>query len=58
MTSDFMENLSIKIYRQLFTDDEWDAIDQAMADFQDYGEEQAELADNIRHKIGLLFREG
>ena len=54
MTSD----LSIKIYRQLFTDDEWDAIDQAMADFQDYGEEQAELADNIRYKIGLLFREG
>ena len=58
MTSDFMEDLSIKIYRQLFTDDEWDAIDQAMADFQDYGEEQAELADNIRHKIGMLFREG
>ena len=44
--------------RDYFTDEEWDAIDQAMGDFQDYGDEQAEYADSIRHKIGMLFREG
>lgn len=54
MTSD----LSIKVYRQLFTNEEWDAIDQAMGDFSDYGDEQADLADSIRHKIGILFQGG
>ena len=28
--------------KEFFTDDQWDAIDRAMADFQDYGEEEAE----------------
>ena len=44
--------------RDYFTEEEWDAIDQAMGDFSDYGEEAVDLADNIRHKIGMLFREG
>jgi len=52
------DTLSIKVYRQLFTDEEWDAIDSAMGDFSDYGDEQADLADRIRHKIGILFQGG
>ena len=48
--------MSTTAIRDYFTDDEWDAIDQAMGDFQDYGEEEAEHADNIRYKIGMLFR--
>ena len=48
--------MSTTAIRDYFTDDEWDAIDQAMGDFQDYGEEEAELADEIRYKIGMLFR--
>lgn len=48
--------MSTTAIRDYFTDKEWDAIDQAMGDFQDYGEEEAEHADNIRYKIGMLFR--
>ena len=44
--------------RNYFTEEEWDAIDQAMGDFSDYGGEEADLADSIRDKIGMLFREG
>ena len=49
-TEDFRD--TVKAY---FTDDQWDAIDRAMADFQDYGEEEAEMSDEIRHKISLLY---
>ena len=41
--------------KEFFTDDQWDAIDRALADFQDYGEEEAEMSDEIRHKISLLY---
>ena len=49
-TEDFRD--TVKAY---FTDDQWDAIDRALADFQDYGEEEAEMSDEIRHKISLLY---
>lgn len=52
------DTLSIKIYRQLFTDAEWNAIDSAMGDYSDYGDEESAIADSIRHKIGILFQEG
>lgn len=41
--------------KEFFTDDQWDVIDRALADFQDYGEEEAEMSDEIRHKISLLY---
>lgn len=41
--------------RSFFTDAEWDAIDSAMADFADYGEQEAETADSIQSKITELF---
>ena len=41
--------------KEFFTDDQWDAIDRAMSDFQDYGEEEAEMSDEIRYKISLLY---
>ena len=49
-TEDFRD--TVKAY---FTDDQWDAIDRALADFQDYGEEEAEMSDEIRYKISLLY---
>ena len=49
-TEDFRD--TVKAY---FTDDQWDAIDRALADFQDYGEAEAEMSDEIRHKISLLY---
>ena len=40
----------------MFTEDEWDAIYSAMADYQDHGEEEAEIAHEIQHKITLMFQ--
>ena len=56
-TTDYAEILN-SLIRDYFTDEEWDAIDQALCNFQDFGEEQAETAAIILDKIGMLFREG
>ena len=37
---------SAAIYKQLFTDAEWDAISSALNDYQDYGDEEANIADS------------
>jgi hypothetical protein len=50
------QNLSASIYRQLFTDAEWDAISSAMKDYSDYGDEEADIADSIDAKISTIFR--
>ena len=34
-----------------FTNDEWDAIDSALSDFQDYGERESELNESVGRKI-------
>ena len=47
---------SAAIYKQLFTDSEWDAISSALNDYQDYGDEQAMIADSIQAKISTIFR--
>ena len=39
----------------MFTEDEWDAIYSAMGDFQDYGDEQTDLARSITSRIAELF---
>lgn len=39
----------------MFTEDEWDAIYNAMADYQDHGEEETELAHSVQEKITALF---
>ena len=46
---------SAAIYKQLFTDVEWDAISSAMADYSDYGDCEANIADNIQAKIAKIF---
>ena len=48
--------MSATIYKQLFTDAEWDAIDSALNDYQDYGTEEANIADSIQAKIATIFR--
>lgn len=47
------DNLSI--VRNFFTDDEWSAIESAMGDYQDYGDEEADIANNIQNKLSKLF---
>ena len=47
---------SAAIYKQLFTDSEWDAISSALNDYSDYGNEEAMIADSIQAKISAIFR--
>ena len=49
------QQLSAKIYRDLFTEDEWDAIFSALSDYQDYGSEEAELSRSAQNKIRKIF---
>ena len=44
------------IYKQLFTDAEWDAISSAMKDYADYGDDEANIADSIDTKISTIFK--
>ncbi len=41
--------------RSLFTEDEWNAIYDAMADYQDHGENETDLAHSVQAKITELF---
>ena len=50
------QKTSAIIYKQLFTDAEWDAISSALNDYQDYGTEEANLADSIQLKISTIYR--
>jgi len=47
---------SAAIYKQLFTDCEWDAISSAMRDYADYGDDEAALADSIDAKISAIYK--
>ena len=49
------QELSASVYRQLFTDAQWDAIDSALSDYADYGDDEAEIATEIKHKIFTIF---
>ena len=50
------EQMSATVYKQLFTDVEWDAISSAMGDYSDYGNEEAMIADSIDAKIATIYR--
>tara|TARA_B100002019_G_C21061313_1_gene494242 strand:- start:337 stop:507 length:171 start_codon:yes stop_codon:yes gene_type:complete len=39
----------------MFTDDEWNAIYDAMAEYQDHGEVECDLAYSVQEKITALF---
>lgn len=44
-----------KVIRSFFNDSEWDAIDCALSDYKDYGEEEKELTEGIHGKMYHLF---
>ena len=46
MTRDFSID-QLQLIRSFFTEDEWNAIDSALADYQDYGEIEGELTSSI-----------
>jgi len=41
--------------KDIFTEDEWNAIYDAMADYQDHGETETELSHSVQSKITELF---
>ena len=45
----------LQIIEGFFTDDEWNAIEYALEDYQDYGDNAAELASQIGDKIYSLY---
>ena len=50
------QELSATVYRNLFTDAEWDAIVSAMLDYADYGDNEADIADSISRKVHEIFK--
>ena len=51
-----MTNDNLQSVRDFFTHDEWNAIEYALADYQDYGETESELASQIGDKLHNLFK--
>ena len=45
----------LEIVKEFLTDEQWLAIEYALGDYQDYGDEQAEMASQIEDKIYSLF---
>ena len=43
--------------KEFFTEAEWDAIYEAMADFQDHGEKETDLAHSVQSKISDLLND-
>ena len=50
-----LSKTDLEIVRSFFTEEEGDAIDSALADFQDYGERETELMNSIGDKMYNLF---
>ena len=54
MKTDYTPKM-LETVRNFFTDDEWNAIEHSPADYQDYGDNEAELVSQIDYKIYKLF---
>ena len=50
-----MQTENLQSVRDFFTEDEWNAIDSALADYQDYGDKEAELMNSVGNKMYQLF---
>ena len=55
MTRDFSVD-QLHLIRSFFTESEWDAIDSALSDYQDYGEIESELTSSIHTNLYELFK--
>ena len=55
MTRDFSTD-QLHLIRSFFTETEWDAIDSALADYQDYGDIEAELMSSIGEKMTEMYQ--
>ena len=55
MTRDFSTD-QLQLIRSFFIEDEWNAIDSALADYQDYGEIEGELTSSIGDKMYKMYK--
>ena len=55
MTRDFSTE-QLHLIRSFFTETEWEAIDSALADYQDYGDNEAELMSSIGEKMTEMYQ--
>ena len=51
-----MTTTMIASIHEVFTIEEWDAIYEAMADYQDHGGKETDLAHSVQSKIFDLFK--
>jgi len=56
-TTNEMNTQDLNVVRNFFTDDEWNAIESAMNDYADYGDEESDLSSNIQSKLYQLFKD-
>ena len=54
MKTDYTPKM-LETVRNFFTDDEWDAIEISLTDYQFYGDNKTELALQIDSKMDRLF---
>ena len=54
MTNNYTPKM-LETVRNFFTDDEWDVIEYALAEYQDHGDNEAELVSQIDDKIYRVF---
>ena len=47
--------MQLQTVRDFFTENEWDAIDSALSDYQDYGDKEPELMNSIADKMQRLL---
>ena len=50
-----LSTMQLQTVRNFFTETEWDAIDSALADYQDYGDQETDLMNSIADKMQMLF---
>ena len=44
----------LQTVKDFFSDREWDAIDSALADYQDYGDEETKIMNSIGQKMQIV----
>ena len=54
MVRDYSQD-QLQTIKGFFTEDEWDAIDSALADYQDYGDKESDLMNSVGNKMYQLF---
>ena len=50
-----LSTMQLQTVRDFFTENEWDAIDSALSDYQDYGDQETDLMNSIADKMQMLF---